>query len=180
MIDTIKFWMELGVSGFRIDAVAHFFEGKLSRLLAGSINTVHITVNRISDESFSDEPLNKEAGDGVKPNDYGYLEHKYTFNQPENIGLIQKFRHVLDEKTAEDPKNPRYYFLSEKYEMPVGPYISKTFCSLQDYANRSLSTLGRTDKVLRINGERSQWYHFTDAFEFWANNRFQRSFASYC
>ena len=26
--DILKFWLDLGVDGFRVDSVAHFFEGK--------------------------------------------------------------------------------------------------------------------------------------------------------
>ena len=31
-----------------------------------------------------------------------------TYNQPEVLNLLQEFRAVLDEKTAEDTYNPRY------------------------------------------------------------------------
>ncbi len=35
------------------------------------------------------------------------VDHRFTFNQPENIDLIRKFRAVLDAYTQKDEYNPR-------------------------------------------------------------------------
>ena len=73
----LRFWLDLGVAGFRIDAVPHFFE----------------------DERFLDEEviLNKDL------NTYDSVTRKYTYNlQPEVNNLLKKFRDVLNEYTAKD------------------------------------------------------------------------------
>jgi len=75
--NVLRFWLAKGVSGFRIDAVPHVFE-------------------IAPDESgqYRDEPRNDGNND---PNDYGYLQHIYTVDQPETINLVYEWRAVLDE-----------------------------------------------------------------------------------
>lgn len=77
MQNVLRFWLAKGVSGFRIDAVPHVFE-------------------IAPDESgqYRDEPRNDGNND---PNDYGYLQHIYTVDQPETINLVYEWRAVLDE-----------------------------------------------------------------------------------
>ena len=73
----LQFWLDLGVAGFRIDAVPHFFE----------------------DERFLDEQVVKDA----VPNSYESVTRKYTYNlQPEVNLLLQDFRQVLDGYTSKD------------------------------------------------------------------------------
>lgn len=53
MKKVLKFWLELGAAGFRVDAINHLFEV----------------------EDFRDEPLND---DDTNPNSYGYTHKHYT------------------------------------------------------------------------------------------------------
>lgn len=53
MTDVLKFWMNKGVSGFRVDAINHMFESPY----------------------FEDEPRNTWNDD---PNSYDYVNHIYT------------------------------------------------------------------------------------------------------
>jgi len=86
--EAMAFWLDLGVDGFRIDAVAHFFES----------------------DSMEDEPFKAgQSGDA-----YDDLDHVHTFNSPKNIDLLREFREVLDNKTEEDIYNPRI-MMSEAY-----------------------------------------------------------------
>lgn len=62
----LRFWLNRGVSGFRIDAVPHLFE-----------------VRATDKGRLPDEPL---SGNTKDPEDYGYLNHIFTVDQPETIG----------------------------------------------------------------------------------------------
>lgn len=53
MTDVLQFWMEKGVSGFRVDAINHMFESP----------------------NFEDEPVNSWVDD---PDSYDYVDHIYT------------------------------------------------------------------------------------------------------
>ena len=71
LLDTMRFWLDKGVDGFRVDVIWLMMKDPLLR----------------------DEPRNP-AWDGVNPHDS--LQHIYTANLPEVHGLIQEMRKVLD------------------------------------------------------------------------------------
>ncbi|EDW10123.2 maltase A3 [Drosophila mojavensis] len=81
MKDVLRFWLRKGVYGFRIDAVPHVFE-----------------IAPDKDGNYPDEPRNEYVSD---PEDYSYLQHIYTTNQPETIDLVYQFREVIEEMNAE-------------------------------------------------------------------------------
>lgn len=72
----MRFWLGKGVAGFRIDAVPHVFE-----------------IAPDNQNQYRDEPRNDWDND---PEDYGYLQHIYTKDQPETIDLVYSWRAVLD------------------------------------------------------------------------------------
>ena len=51
------------------------------------------------DEEFKDEPLSGNTDD---PDDYGYLDHIYTFSQPQNIDILSVFHKQIKSYTAID------------------------------------------------------------------------------
>lgn len=77
MKSVLKFWLDRGVAGFRIDAVPHLFE-----------------VARNENGNFPDEPISGETND---PNDWNYLKHIYTTNQNETLDMVYQWRALLDE-----------------------------------------------------------------------------------
>ncbi|KAJ4434274.1 hypothetical protein ANN_22826 [Periplaneta americana] len=78
MKNVVRFWLNKGVDGFRMDAIPFLFE----------------------DASFSDEA---PSGDpNAKPGDHANLVHNMTQNLPETYDMITQWRAVLDEKKAED------------------------------------------------------------------------------
>jgi glycosidase len=79
--EILKYWMNLGVAGFRMDAVAHMFES----------------------ESFEDE-VQVDGGDL-----YDSVEHKQTYNLPETLDLLKRFRKVLDEQADLDVADGKDY-----------------------------------------------------------------------
>jgi alpha-glucosidase len=72
MLDNMRFWLEKGVDGFRVDVIWLM----------------------LKDEELRDEPPNPEW-DGVDP--FGSLIHTYTHNLPGVHELIREMRRVLDE-----------------------------------------------------------------------------------
>lgn len=90
----LRFWLDRGVAGFRIDAVPHLFE-----------------IPKDSSDRFQDEPRNNDNND---PDDYGYLNHIYTTNQPETIDMVYQWREVLDEYKQQHGGDTRV-MLTEAY-----------------------------------------------------------------
>ncbi|XP_067137333.1 alpha-glucosidase-like isoform X1 [Centruroides vittatus] len=71
----LKFWLDKGVDGFRIDAIPHLFES----------------------EELLDEPVNENAT--VSKDKYDYLDHIYTKSQPEIFIILAEWREILDNYT---------------------------------------------------------------------------------
>lgn len=79
LLETVRFWLDRGVDGFRLDTVNYYFCDKLLRS-----NPPH-------------EPDTSDAGlDAPDSNPYGMQNHLYDKTQPENIGFLQRFRALLD------------------------------------------------------------------------------------
>ncbi|XP_055632789.1 maltase 1-like [Toxorhynchites rutilus septentrionalis] len=74
--EILRFWMQKGASGFRIDAVNHMFEV----------------------EDFRDEPIN----DPSDPLSYGYTHHIYTKDLLETYDVVAHWREVMDEFVKEN------------------------------------------------------------------------------
>ncbi|KAL4710461.1 hypothetical protein ACJJTC_008863 [Scirpophaga incertulas] len=96
MKDVLRFWLQKGVSGFRVDAVNYMYE----------------IDPRDFNRQYPDEPL---SGMTLDPDDYGYLNHIYTKNRDETYQVIYNWRELLDEYTATEPK-----LLIQK-PTPIGP-----------------------------------------------------------
>ncbi|XP_049703012.2 maltase A1 [Helicoverpa armigera] len=95
MKDVLRFWLEKGVSGFRIDAVNMLYEVDPSNF----------------NGQYPDEPVSGAAG--LTPEDYDYLSHIYTRDQNETYDLIYDWRAVLDEYT--EKHNESKIMMTEAY-----------------------------------------------------------------
>lgn len=84
MANVIKFWLEKGVGGFRIDAVPFMYE---------------VPKDPITGKQ-PDEPV-AEGNDCPDPDDYCHLNHIYTQNQPETYELAYDWRDIVDEFSKE-------------------------------------------------------------------------------
>lgn len=82
MKEVLIFWMEKGVSGFRVDAVPYLYE-------------VEADING----DYPDEPISGECDD---PDSSCYLSHIYTQNIDETFDMAYQWREVLDKFTAEN------------------------------------------------------------------------------
>ena len=78
MLEEVRFWLERGVDGFRLDAVNFCTHGELK-----------------------DNPPREGIAAGfigVRPdNPYGYQQHLYDKTQPENLAFLERLRALLDE-----------------------------------------------------------------------------------
>jgi alpha-glucosidase len=75
--DILRFWLENGMDGFRIDAPPHTIE--------------HI--------DFADEPLTNDPN--CPPEQFCQLDHIYVMNQPETLDVLREFRQVIKQYEAE-------------------------------------------------------------------------------
>jgi alpha-glucosidase len=79
LLDSVKFWLERGVDGFRLDTVNFYFHDKLLR---------------------NNPPLDDDGAFGLDApdvNPYGMQNHLYDKTQPENLKFLQRFRSLLDQ-----------------------------------------------------------------------------------
>jgi alpha-glucosidase len=77
VLDAVKFWLDRGVDGFRLDTVNYYFH----------------------DAKLRDNPPfpKGKTNDIPDTNPYGYQDHLFDKTQPENIGFLQEFRALLDQ-----------------------------------------------------------------------------------
>jgi alpha-glucosidase len=77
VLDTVKFWLERGVDGFRLDTVNYYFHDRQLR---------------------DNPPMPVVAGSADAPdtNPYSFQHHLHDKTQPENIGFLKRFRALLD------------------------------------------------------------------------------------
>lgn len=81
LLDVVRFWLDLGVDGFRLDTANMYFH----------------------DAELRDNPPVAEGMvvNGVDPvNPYSMQEPKYNISRPETLGFMERFRKVLDEYPA--------------------------------------------------------------------------------
>lgn len=94
MCNVLRFWMERGVDGFRVDVFYYIFK----------------------DQRFLNEPKNKQYRPGVDhPNEK--LKHIYSKDQPEALDMMAKFNDVLDEYNDKFMVSETYVTIPETIEI---------------------------------------------------------------
>ena len=73
MLNVLRFWLERGVDGFRVDVLWHLIE----------------------DDQFRDNPLNPSWHEGIDP--YEKLIPLHTTDQSEVHAVIARMRHLVDQ-----------------------------------------------------------------------------------
>jgi alpha-glucosidase len=79
--DFLNHWMDIGLDGFRVDAISHGIEFVFPN------------------GTYPDEPI---ANPTLNETDFGYLNHIYTQDQPELFDLIYDWRDILDNRTGDE------------------------------------------------------------------------------
>jgi alpha-glucosidase len=72
MLDVLRFWLDRGIDGFRIDALRQV----------------------IKDDQFRDDPPDPSWSEGQAP--YASLRHTYSTDRPELLDLVREFRELAD------------------------------------------------------------------------------------
>lgn len=80
LLGAMKFWLDMGVDGFRMDTVPSMFE----------------------DQRFLDEPEDPNRPPEAIPSEHRYWLHIYTYNQPPTLDALAEFRQLLDIYTLAD------------------------------------------------------------------------------
>ncbi len=76
LLSTMRFWLERGVDGFRLDTVNYY----------------------IHDAELRDNPPNPEMAPGRTPAEtYGWQDHVYSKDRPENVDFLKRMRALTDE-----------------------------------------------------------------------------------
>ncbi|XP_071087645.1 alpha-glucosidase-like [Haliotis cracherodii] len=94
MNDVLRFWMERGVDGIRVDAIMKLFE---------------------SENIFQDEPRSNRPD--VPAFQYEYLTHIHTENLPEIGDVVRGWKKVMDEYEAKDGQSR--FMVVELYDPPA-------------------------------------------------------------
>jgi alpha-glucosidase len=82
LLETVRFWLDRGVDGFRLDTINFYFH----------------SAGLEDNPPLPDESRNSSIAPAVNP--YNYQEHLYDKNQPENLEFLRRFRALLDEYPA--------------------------------------------------------------------------------
>ncbi|KAF2880410.1 hypothetical protein ILUMI_25767 [Ignelater luminosus] len=90
MKDVLRYWLDLGVDGFRVDIISALFE----------------------DIEFLDEPRSNNPN--AKETEHGYLNHIYTNDQPETYDMVYQWRALLEQYQAEHGGDTRV-MMTESY-----------------------------------------------------------------
>jgi alpha-glucosidase len=80
LLDVVRFWLDRGVDGFRLDTVNYYFHDRKLRSNPPATMTGANTVPAV--------------------NPYGRQKHDYDKTQPENIDFLKRFRALLNEYGA--------------------------------------------------------------------------------
>ena len=76
LLETVRFWLERGVDGFRLDTVNYYFHDRKLR---------------------NNPPLPPGRLAGIPDvNPYGYQQHLHDKTQPENLDFLRRFRALID------------------------------------------------------------------------------------
>ncbi|MCO5063171.1 MAG: alpha-glucosidase family protein [Rhizobiaceae bacterium] len=76
LLDTVRFWLEKGVDGFRLDTVNYYFQDA----------ALH-----------SNPPLPRRRREALDANNpYLFQHHLYDKSRPENLSFLKRFRALLD------------------------------------------------------------------------------------
>ncbi|XP_072743958.1 maltase 1-like [Anoplolepis gracilipes] len=94
MENVLKFWLDLGIDGFRVDSTAFIFE----------------------DKELRDEPRSYDPN--ATPRDYTYLNHIYTLDQLPTYELLGTWRKYVDQYADERNQDQKLMVMEAYTSLP--------------------------------------------------------------
>ncbi|XP_014099583.2 maltase A1 [Bactrocera oleae] len=82
--EVMRYWLDTGISGFRIDAIPFMFENGPD-----------------ANGNFPDEPVIDNVSVCPDPDDECHLKHIYTQDQPESIEMVYQWRELVEQYRKE-------------------------------------------------------------------------------
>lgn len=82
LLDAVRFWLDLGTDGFRLDTVNFYFH----------------SAGLEDNPALCEDQRDSSIAPAVNP--YNYQDHLHDKSQPENIEFLKRFRALLDEYPA--------------------------------------------------------------------------------
>ena len=82
LLETIRFWLERGVDGFRLDTINFYFH----------------SAGLEDNPALPESERNASIAPAVNP--YNFQDHLYDKSRPENVEFLRRFRALLDEYPA--------------------------------------------------------------------------------
>jgi alpha-glucosidase len=82
LLDTVRFWLERGVDGFRLDTINFYFH----------------SAGLEDNPPLPESERNASIAPAVNP--YNFQDHVYDKSRPENVAFLRRFRALLDEYPA--------------------------------------------------------------------------------
>ncbi|MCC0022972.1 MAG: alpha glucosidase [Hyphomicrobiaceae bacterium] len=79
LLDEMRFWLERGVDGFRLDTVNFYFHAQ----------------SLMDNPALPKDQINTSTAPDVNP--YNFQSHRYDKSQPENLDFLARLRSLLDE-----------------------------------------------------------------------------------
>ncbi|XP_053687182.1 maltase A3-like [Sabethes cyaneus] len=141
MDDILRFWLDLGVDGFRIDSVGAILE-----------------VPADENGDFPDNPLSGVTQD---VEDYAYLEPRYTTDRVENADVIYRWRKLLDEYREKHGGDTRVLMTEAWTSLSLmQPYFS------DDRGNEGAQIPFNFELIIKLNGT-STGYDWKNVIDSW-------------
>jgi alpha-glucosidase len=89
----LKFYIDKGVAGYRLDAINHLYE----------------------DDQFRDEPVASHVPEGQEPKEYGDLDHIHTKDLNDTFLFVYGWRDMIDKYRAEKNITTDILIMTEAY-----------------------------------------------------------------
>lgn len=93
MKNVLTFWLNRGIDGFRVDAIAHLVE----------------------DDQFRDEPRSKN---NVSPDDYRYHKHVYIRDLQKTYDIVESWKKLADEYSTEHETREILFLMELSSDFP--------------------------------------------------------------